>query len=144
MLKPYINVEINSDGVQEMISAWGWFAIAVGGALGAMGRFAMSHQVYQLFGRDFAWGTLSVNVIGSFIMGLIAVLFVDKLDVSSEWRAFIMVGFLGAFTTFSTFSYETMEYIQIGEMSKALLNIAVSVISCLIAVWAGMLAAKQF
>ena len=127
-----------------MISAWGWFAIAVGGALGAMGRFAMSHQVYQLFGRDFAWGTLSVNVIGSFIMGLIAVLFVDKLDVSSEWRAFIMVGFLGAFTTFSTFSYETMEYIQIGEMSKALMNIAVSVISCLIAVWAGMLAAKQF
>jgi CrcB protein len=126
-----------------MISTWGWIAIAVGGALGAVGRFAMSHQVYQLFGRDFAWGTLSVNVIGSFFMGLIAVLLVDKLDLSSEWRAFLMVGFLGAFTTFSTFSYETMQYIQIGEITKALLNIAVSVVSCLIAVWIGMLVAKQ-
>ncbi len=126
-----------------MISMWGWAAIAAGGALGAMGRFAVSHQVYQAFGRDFAWGTLSVNVIGSFFMGLIAVLLVDKFDVSGEWRAFIMVGFLGAFTTFSTFSYETMEYIQVGEMSKALMNIAVSVVTCLIAVWLGMLAAKQ-
>lgn len=127
-----------------MMSAWGWFAIAMGGALGAMSRFAMSHHMYQTFGREFAWGTLSVNVIGSFIMGLVAILLVDKLGVSTEWRAFIMVGFLGAFTTFSTFSYETMQYIEIGEINKALVNIAVSVITCLIAVWLGMLAAKQF
>lgn len=126
-----------------MISGLGWFAIAAGGALGAVARFAMSHQVYQTFGREFAWGTLSVNVVGSFLMGLIAVLLVDKLDLSSEWRAFLMVGFLGAFTTFSTFSYETMQYIQVGEMSKALLNIVVSVLTCIIAVWVGMLAAKQ-
>nr|WP_321326876.1 fluoride efflux transporter CrcB [Thiomicrorhabdus sp.] len=126
------------------MSAWGWIAIAMGGALGAMSRFAMSHHVYQWFGRDFAWGTLSVNVIGSFIMGLSAVLLVDKIAVSTEWRAFIMVGFLGAFTTFSTFSYETMQYIEIGELNKAVLNIGVSVITCLVAVWLGMLAAKQF
>jgi len=127
-----------------MISTWGWFAIAMGGALGAMSRFAVSHHVYQIFGREFAWGTLSVNVIGSFIMGLTAVLLVEKLAVSTEWRAFIMVGFLGAFTTFSTFSYETMQYIEIGDFSKAMLNIGVSVITCLVAVWLGMLAAKQF
>jgi len=127
-----------------MISTWGWFAIAMGGALGAMSRFAVSHQAYQIFGREFAWGTLTVNIIGSFIMGLAAVLLVEKLAVSTEWRAFIMVGFLGAFTTFSTFSYETMQYIQIGDFSKAVLNIGVSVITCLIAVWLGMLAAKQF
>lgn len=127
-----------------MITGVGWFAIAMGGALGATARFAMSHQVYQWFGRDFAWGTLSVNVLGSFIMGLIAVLFVDKLALSTEWRAFIMVGFLGAFTTFSTFSYETMQYIQVGEINKAFINIAVSVVTCLIAVWIGMLAARQF
>ena len=126
-----------------MISALGWIAIAAGGALGAVARFAMSHQVYQTFGRDFAWGTLSVNVVGSFLMGLIAVLLVDKLDLSNEWRAFLMVGFLGAFTTFSTFSYETMQYIQIGEISKALVNIGLSVLICLVAVWLGMLAAKQ-
>ena len=127
-----------------MITGLGWFAIAMGGALGATARFAMSHQVYQWFGRDFAWGTLSVNVLGSFIMGMIAVLFVDKLALSTEWRAFIMVGFLGAFTTFSTFSYETMQYIEVGEINKAFINIAVSVVTCLIAVWIGMLAARQF
>ncbi|WEJ63798.1 fluoride efflux transporter CrcB [Thiomicrorhabdus lithotrophica] len=122
----------------------GWFAIAMGGALGATARFALSHQVYQWFGREFAWGTLSVNVLGSFVMGLIAVLLVDKLALSTEWRAFVMVGFLGAFTTFSTFSYETMQYIQVGEINKAFINIAVSVVTCLVAVWIGMLAARQF
>lgn len=127
-----------------MISAWGWVAIAVGGALGAMGRFAMSSQVYNITGREFAWGTLSVNVVGSFLMGLAAVLLIDKLDLSAEWRAFIIVGFLGAFTTFSTFSYETMQYIQEGELTKAVMNIAISVISCLIALWLGMFTAKQF
>lgn len=126
------------------MTALAWFAIAMGGALGAVARFAMSHQVYQLFGRDFAWGTLSVNVLGSFVMGLVAVLLVDKFAVAQEWRAFIMVGFLGAFTTFSTFSYETMEYIQVGEINKAFLNIALSLVTCLVAVWAGMLAARQF
>lgn len=122
----------------------GWFAIALGGALGATARFAMSHQVYQWFGREFAWGTLSVNVLGSFVMGLVAVLLVQKFDVSSEWRAFVMVGFLGAFTTFSAFSYETLQYIEVGEINKAFINIAVSLVTCLIAVWAGMLAARQF
>ncbi|MDG6777672.1 fluoride efflux transporter CrcB [Thiomicrorhabdus sp. zzn3] len=121
-----------------------WLAVAAGGALGAVSRFAMSHQVYQWFGREFAWGTLSVNVLGSFIMGLVAVLLVDKLGASNEWRAFIMVGFLGAFTTFSTFSYETLQYIQIGELSKAVMNIGVSVVVCLLAVLLGMLIARQF
>lgn len=121
-----------------------WLAVAAGGALGAVSRFAMSHQVYQWFGREFAWGTLSVNVLGSFIMGLVAVLLVDKLDASNEWRAFIMVGFLGAFTTFSTFSYETLQYIQIGELSKAVMNIGVSVVVCLLAVLLGMFIARQF
>jgi CrcB protein len=69
---------------------------------------------------------------------------VQKLDVSSEWRAFVMVGFLGAFTTFSTFSYETLQYIEVGEINKAFINIVVSLVSCVLAVWAGMLAARQF
>ena len=126
------------------MTALGWFAIALGGALGATARFAMSHQVYQWFGREFAWGTLSVNVLGSFVMGIVAVLLVDKLGASNEWRAFVMVGFLGAFTTFSTFSFETMQYIQIGELNKAMLNIAVSLVSCLLAVWMGLMAGRQF
>jgi CrcB protein len=126
------------------MTALGWFAIAIGGALGALSRFALSHQVYQWLGREFAWGTLSVNLLGSFLIGLVAVLLVDKLGASNEWRAFIMVGFLGAFTTFSTFSYETLQYIQVGELHKAVLNIGLSVLSCLLAVWLGMLTARQF
>lgn len=126
------------------MSGLGWTAIAAGGALGAVARFALSHQVYQWFGRDFAWGTLSVNVLGSFLMGFLAVLLVDKLGAATEWRAFLLVGFLGAFTTFSTFSFETLQYLQVGEVSKAVLNMAVSVGACLLAVWLGLLAARQW
>lgn len=121
-----------------------WLAIALGGALGAVSRFALSHQTYIWLGRDFAWGTLAVNLIGSFMIGLLTILLINKFAVSAEWRAFLIVGFLGSFTTFSTFSFETMQYIQIGELNKAMLNIAVSVVGCLIAVWIGLVAGKQF
>lgn len=121
-----------------------WLAIALGGALGAIARFALSHQTYIWLGRDFAWGTLVVNLIGSFMIGLLTILLINKFAVSTEWRAFLIVGFLGSFTTFSTFSFETMQYIQIGELNKAMLNIAVSVVGCLIAVWIGLVAGKQF
>lgn len=126
------------------MSIWSWWAIAAGGALGAVARFAVSHQVYLWFGRDFAWGTLAVNVAGSFAMGLLAVLLIDKWSLSNEWRSFILVGFLGAFTTFSTFSYETMQYIQVGEMTKAVANMALSLILTLSAVWLGMIGGRQF
>lgn len=121
-----------------------WLAIAFGGALGAVARFTLSHQTYIWLGRDFAWGTLAVNLIGSFMIGLLTILLINKFAVSAEWRAFLIVGFLGSFTTFSTFSFETMQYIQIGELNKAMLNIAVSVVGCLIAVWIGLVAGKQF
>ncbi len=121
-----------------------WLAIALGGALGATSRFWVSHQVYQLMGRNFAWGTLSVNIIGSFVMGVVAVLLVDKFATSNEVRSFVMVGFLGAFTTFSTFSFETMQYLELGEINKALMNIAVSVVACLLAVGAGLWVGRQF
>jgi len=121
-----------------------WLAVALGGALGAMSRFWVSHQVYQIMGRNFAWGTLSVNVLGSFIMGLAAILLIDKFATSNEVRSFIMVGFLGAFTTFSTFSFETMQYIEVGEINKALINIAISVVACLVAVGAGLWVGRQF
>ncbi|MBF6058341.1 MULTISPECIES: fluoride efflux transporter CrcB [Thiomicrorhabdus] len=125
------------------MTAWGWFAVASGGALGAMARFFVSHHTYEWLGRDFAWGTLAVNVVGSFIMGFMAILLVDKLEASPEIRSFIMVGFLGAFTTFSTFSFETVQYLQLGEFIKAAANIVVSVLTCLLAVWAGLALGRQ-
>ncbi|HID00644.1 MAG TPA: fluoride efflux transporter CrcB [Piscirickettsiaceae bacterium] len=119
-----------------------WLALALGGALGAVSRFWLSHHVYQWLGKQFAWGTLAVNVLGSFLMGFMAVWLVNKLAVSSEWRLFVMTGFLGALTTFSTFSFETLQYLQTGELGKALANVLISVLLCLLAVWLGFHAGK--
>ncbi len=117
--------------------------IAAGGALGAMMRFWVSSAVYAWLGRGFPWGTLSVNLIGSFIIGLAFVLLTERLTVGSEIRAFIMIGFLGAFTTFSTFSLETLALMQEGLLLKAATNILVSVFLCIVATWSGMLLARS-
>jgi CrcB protein len=122
---------------------WQVLAIAGGGALGALGRYWMSGGVYRLLGRDFPWGTLTVNVVGSFLMGLLVVLFVERLAVEPEWRAAVLVGFLGAFTTFSTFSIETLTLIEEGFTVKALLNVAASVLACVLACWAGVLLGRS-
>jgi CrcB protein len=122
---------------------WQVLAIAGGGALGALGRYWMSGGVYRLLGRDFPWGTLTVNVVGSFLMGLLVVLFLERLAVEPEWRAAVLVGFLGAFTTFSTFSIETLTLIEEGFTAKALLNVAASVLACVLACWAGVLLGRS-
>ncbi|MGB5833244.1 MAG: fluoride efflux transporter CrcB [Thiohalocapsa sp.] len=117
-------------------------AIAGGGAIGAVARFLVSTGVYRLLGRDFPWGTLVVNVLGSFAMGLLFVLLLERSLMAPELRAAIMVGFLGSFTTFSTFSMETLTLVEQGEALRALLNVAVSVLLCLVACWAGIVAAR--
>ena len=117
-------------------------AIAAGGSLGAVMRYGMSNAIYAWLGRGFPYGTLSVNVIGSFCIGIAFVLLTEKLTLGSEVRAFILIGFLGAFTTFSTFSLETLTLIQDGLLMKALANIFLSVLLCLIATWAGMVLAR--
>lgn len=117
-------------------------AIAGGGAIGAVARFLVSTGVYRLMGRDFPWGTLAVNVFGSFAMGLLFVLLLERSLIAPEARAAILVGFLGSFTTFSTFSLETLTLVEQGEALRALLNVAVSVVLCVAACWAGIIAAR--
>lgn len=107
-----------------------WFAIAAGGALGALSRYWMVAMLTVLMGRSFPWATLLVNVSGSFAMGIAYVFIVDKLGGHPELRALMMVGFLGAFTTFSTFSLETLQLLQQGQFVKALAYILSSVILC--------------
>ena len=118
-------------------------AIAGGGALGAVLRFGMSNSVYRLLGRDFPYGTLAVNVLGSLLMGFLFVLFIERIVVSAEWRSGLLIGLLGAFTTFSTFSLETLALFEAGAPLKALLNIIASVVLCLVATWLGMILGKQ-
>ena len=115
-------------------------AIALGGGCGAVVRFLISSGLYQWLGRGLPYGTLVVNIIGSFLIGLLTeALILQRLSFSLEYRAAILVGFIGAFTTFSTFSLETIYLIEEGSLAKAALNIVVSVFGCLFAVWIGLL-----
>jgi CrcB protein len=118
-------------------------AIAGGGAIGALLRFWLSSGVYQLLGRGFPWGTLFVNVLGSFLMGLLFVLFLERGLVSSEVRAAVLVGLLGSLTTFSTFSMETLTLIEQADYLKALLNLLSSLLICLLACWLGLFLGRQ-
>ncbi len=118
-------------------------AIGVGGALGALLRYWTSTGVHHLLGRDFPYGTLTVNVLGSLLIGLLSVVMLDRLSVGPEWRAGLLIGLLGAFTTFSTFSLDTLNLIEQGAMFKALLNVTASVVLCLAAVWVGVILGRQ-
>lgn len=117
--------------------------IAAGGAIGALMRFWISNAIYAWLGRDFPYGTLVVNVLGSLVMGLLFVLLIERYPVSPELRGAILVGFLGAFTTFSTFSIETLNLIEQVEYLRAAANIVLSVFLCVAAAWLGVALARQ-
>ena len=119
-----------------------YIAIALGGSAGAMSRYWVSSTTYQWSGQ-FSYGTLLVNVVGSLLMGFLAVVLVERFDVSDEVRLGIMVGFLGSFTTFSTFSMDTLQWIENGAILKALAYVFVSVVCCVLGAWAGLFTAKQ-
>jgi CrcB protein len=118
-------------------------AIAAGGALGALLRFWVSSGVYAILGRGFPYGTLAVNVLGSLAMGLLYILLIERLALGAEWRAFVLVGLLGAFTTFSTFSIETLTLIEQAEYLKATANAVISVVACVGAALVGVMLARQ-
>ncbi len=114
-------------------------AIAAGGSIGALARFWIANLVYELLGRGFPHGTLFVNVSGCLLMGVLTELMLQRFVSTTEYRAAVLVGFLGAYTTFSTFAIETLYLFEQGETPKALLNIFLSVALCLAAAWFGLL-----
>lgn len=126
-----------------MISAYQLALLALGGALGAVARFLLSLGCDKLFGSTFPYGTLIVNLLGSLCIGVLAAWFASRPDLGMLWRTTLMVGFLGAFTTFSSFSLETWHLLQIGETGKALLNITMNIGLCISAVWLGIILTQQ-
>jgi CrcB protein len=113
-----------------------WVLIALGGALGALGRYWVSGVLNNAEHR-LPFGTLTVNVVGSFLMGVCFVLILERARLSPEMRL-LMTGFMGAFTTFSTFSLETVALIQEGHIMSALIYISLSLVLCLVALYAGL------
>jgi CrcB protein len=111
-----------------------WIAVAVGGALGAMARYAVSTWVFQVSSHKFPYATLTVNVLGSFVMGILFVLIIERTALPVEMRSLWMIGFLGAFTTFSTFSLDALGLWQNGHLFMALLYVLATVVLCLLAI----------
>ncbi len=118
-------------------------AIAAGGALGALLRYWTSIAVHGRLGMAFPYGTLAVNVLGSLLMGFLYIWLIDRMAAGPALRAFLLIGVLGAFTTFSTFSMETLNLLEAGHPGKALANVLVSVVVCVTAAGLGVVAARQ-
>jgi len=117
--------------------------IGIFGALGCLARYFVSGWTYALAGRGLPYGTLVVNVVGSLLLGLIMEVSLRSTLLSSELRLGLTVGFLGGFTTFSTFSYETFRLLEEGSLLQAGANIVLNVIVCIVCAGLGILLARQ-
>ena len=113
-----------------------YVVVGIGGFLGAIARYALGTYIGSRYGVRFPLGTFIINVSGSFLIGLILTL-LARTTASAYWRYLIPIGFIGAYTTFSTFEYETLRAIQDGQLMTGFLNIALSLVIGFVAVWAG-------
>ena len=113
------------------MSEFTFLAIAFGGGFGSVSRFILSREMGLRLGDFLPYGTLAVNVIGSLALGWLATIFLDRPEINGALRLGITVGFLGAFTTFSTFSLESVQLLLSGAVWRAVLNVAVNTVVCL-------------
>ena len=118
-------------------------AIAAGGALGALLRYWTALAVHSRLGAAFPYGTLTVNVLGSLLMGFLYIWLLERFAAGPALRGFLLVGVLGAFTTFSTFSMETLNLVEAGHLGRAFANIVLSVTVCFAAAALGVFSARQ-
>lgn len=111
-----------------------WLAVAIGGALGSVARYALSSWVFDITSHKFPYATLIVNVAGSFVMGILFVLIVERAVLPAEMRSLLMIGFIGAFTTFSAFSLDALGLWQNGHVLMSVIYMITTVILCLVAI----------
>jgi len=116
--------------------------VGLGGFIGAIARFWLGAYVGGRLGTKFPYGTFVINVSGSFVVGLVLTFLTERTHLSPNWRYLIPVGFIGAYTTFSTFEYETLRSLQEGQMGIAFLNVGLSVAVGFVAVWLGVAAGR--
>ncbi|WP_088328413.1 fluoride efflux transporter CrcB [Lacimicrobium sp. SS2-24] len=115
-----------------------YMVIGLGGAMGACLRYFISQLALQWFGKGFPFGTLAVNILGSCLLGIVYGLIESEYVGAHPWRTFLSIGFIGALTTFSTFSLDTLLLLQQGSWLKAGTNILLNLLCCLMAAWLGI------
>jgi fluoride exporter len=121
---------------------WGWLALA--GAIGTLARYGLGGLVQRICGESFPWGTLTVNAVGCFLFGVVWTLAEDRLVLSGETRFIVLTGFMGAFTTFSTFTFETGELLRDSEWLLAMGNILGQNVLGLILLFLGLAVGRLF
>ncbi|MBS0222534.1 MAG: fluoride efflux transporter CrcB [Proteobacteria bacterium] len=122
---------------------YAYFAIAIGGILGCWARYAMTNLVQAIYGREFPFATLSINVLACFLMGFLFVETLERLTISPVMRIGILTGFIGGFSTFSTFAMETLLLAEQGEATKSVLYVVLSLVFGLLATFAGAYIARN-
>ena len=120
-----------------------YLAIAFGGALGALSRYWLTVSIERFNSTGFPLGTFVVNLLGSFLIGLLYIILMEKLSVADQWRPVLITGFLGAMTTFSTFSLDALLLFQQGQYNTALFYVLSSVMICIFAAYVGMQIARM-
>jgi fluoride exporter len=121
-----------------------YFWVAFGGALGSLARYVLGLWIYERAGTRFPYGTFVINISGCFVIGFVLTIFDEHMALPAAWRLAIPIGFVGAYTTFSTFEYETLRLAQHGQAAMGLFYVLLSVILGYGAVWVGMVAARPF
>lgn len=118
--------------------------IFFGAGLGGVFRYWIANVTYFFLGRQFPYGTLVVNVSGCFLMGLLFAIISERFEsIAPQLRSFLLIGFLGGYTTFSTFSIETLNLVENGAWLNASLNVFLSIVLCMLGVWIGVIGGRQ-
>jgi len=117
--------------------------VAAGGIMGALLRYIISGFVQKINGTHFPYGTFFVNIVGAFLIGFLATIMVERMNIASHWRTFVTVGLLGSFTTFSSVEYESLRLVEEGMFNLAAFNLLGSIGIGFIAVWLGTVFARS-
>jgi len=120
-----------------------YLMVGLGGCAGALLRFWLGGYISNRVGTRFPYGTFAINISGSFLIGFVLTLLAERTHWSPNWRYLIPIGFIGAYTTFSTFEYETLRSLQDGEVLMAGLNVSLSVIVGFVSVWLGVITGRS-